>query len=42
MLDETILEKGAKHLYSEYLKPKVRPYTVIDTMKKITKVFEVG
>lgn len=32
IIESTILQKAAQHLYEKYLRPKVRPFTVHDTM----------
>ena len=33
ILNETVLQKAAEHLYNQYLAPKVRPYTALQTME---------
>ena len=32
LIEETFLQKGAEFLYNKYLKPKIRPFTVHDTL----------
>lgn len=29
VLEETVLQKAAEHLYNKYLQPKIRPYTAL-------------
>ena len=29
IIDKTILEKGANHLYNKYIMPKILPYTAL-------------
>jgi len=33
ILEETILQKGAEHLYNAYLMPKILPYTALQTIQ---------
>ena len=42
ILNETILQRGADHLYSEYLAPKVRPYAAKHTCELAIRQIEVS
>ena len=42
IIEETILQKGAEHLYNKYLTPKIMPYTVQDTILLAKEQINVG
>ena len=42
ILEEGPISKGARHLHDVYLKPKIRPYTVKQTIKTSSMPSEVS
>jgi hypothetical protein len=42
ILEDTILQLGAEHLYSEYLAPKVRPYVAKHTCELAIRQIEIN
>ena len=42
ILDETVIQKVAEHLYNRYLQPKILPYVMMDTIEVSAKQVAVS